>query len=366
MTTAAVKATAAADALLAWLRDQPAACVPSSGVGGATGGEMPPSTRRWTTPPPPGLQRNQPARTGRSVTRRVPRAPSQCRRQKRKRRRHCRGRQRRSVRVMSMAPRSLAPIPTGYTTTCRSADRTPPAAFQIAAAGAGVIPWHLDLDRLAEDCFHRLVAPPPPPQLRRLSVAGARILAGQLRDAVARRHDLAVARVGRSRACPFDLHALVPCPADILRRGPDDPVCLQWLWEHWGTTGELRHVTTDPVTGEAGGTRQRVRAESAIGFWSADWSPWRALARVAALPGPRASRLSPRMTHHDRRRGRAGGGRGRQGGPVVRLGGRAARGPGRHGTASCRSTASKVRSTGCWRLGAGQEARSWRNCRSPR
>src|SRR6202021_3104635 len=93
------------------------------------------------------------------------------------------------------------------------------AAFRPAAAGAGVIPWPLELDRLEEDCFHLLVAPPAPQQ-RNLSLAGARIVAGQLRDAVARRHDLAIARAGRTRACPFDLHALVPVPETIPLRGP--------------------------------------------------------------------------------------------------------------------------------------------------
>ena len=56
------------------------------------------------------------------------------------------------------------------------------AAFRAAAAGAGVIPWQQDLGPAAEDWFHRLAAPPAPQQ-RSLSLAGARILAGQLRDA---------------------------------------------------------------------------------------------------------------------------------------------------------------------------------------
>ena len=154
------------------------------------------------------------------------------------------------------------------------------AAFQAAAAGAGVIPWHLDLGRLEEDCFH-LLAAPPAPQQRSLSLAGARILAGQLRDAAARRHALAVSRVGHSQACPFDLHALVPVPQKILRRGPDDPASHAWLWTHWGTTRALRHVAADP---EAGQERRRRLAGGGtvwqVTFWSADWSPWRALAAV--------------------------------------------------------------------------------------
>jgi hypothetical protein len=153
------------------------------------------------------------------------------------------------------------------------------AAFQAAAAGAGVIPWHLDLDRIEEDCFHVLVAPPAPQQ-RSLSLAGARIVAGQLRDAVARRHELAVARVGRSRACRFDLHALVPVPGEILLRGPDDQLSLAWLWQHWGTTQGLRHVAAAPETGQDRG--EAGETVFATSFWSADWSPWRALAQIAA------------------------------------------------------------------------------------
>jgi hypothetical protein len=156
------------------------------------------------------------------------------------------------------------------------------AALEQTAAGAGVIPWQLDLDRLAEDLFHVLVAPPPPHR-RRLSAAGARILADQLRAAAARRHDLAIARVSRSLACPFDLQSLIPVPADVLGLGPDDPAALAWLWTHWGTTQALRHVTSvclafpdDPAAPAPGGAVFRVS------FWSADWTPWRAVAQLAA------------------------------------------------------------------------------------
>jgi chromatin segregation and condensation protein Rec8/ScpA/Scc1 (kleisin family) len=69
---------------------------------------------------------------------------------------------------------------------------------------------------MEEDLFHLLIAPPPP-QRRRLSLDGARVLAGQLREVAALRHDAGTARVGRSRARPFDLHALVPVPP---RRAP--------------------------------------------------------------------------------------------------------------------------------------------------
>jgi hypothetical protein len=165
-------------------------------------------------------------------------------------------------------------------------------AFRTAAAGAGTVPWHLDLDRMEEDLFHLLVAG----SSRSLSLRGGRILAGQLRAAVARRHALAVARVGQSRVCPFDLHALVPVPASILRRGPDDPEALTWLWTHWGTTELLRHVAED----ETAAAMRRGRAapgEAVWGltFWSADWTPWRALAQIAA--GWPALRFDVRPTY---------------------------------------------------------------------
>ena len=146
------------------------------------------------------------------------------------------------------------------------------ARFRDAAAGAGLIPWHYDGARMEEDFFHLLVAHP-----RELSLAGARIFARQLRDAVERRHALAVSCVGRSRACPFDLHALVPVPADILALGPDEPAAVAWLWEHWGTT-ELRHVLIEPAHEPDAGLS--AHTDLRLSFWSADWTPWRALAQI--------------------------------------------------------------------------------------
>ncbi len=155
-------------------------------------------------------------------------------------------------------------------------------AFRAAAIGAGTLPWTLDPDGMEEDLFHTLVAPRPP-QRRRLSVAGARALARQLREAAEQRHALAAARISRSRACPFDLHALVPVPDAVLRLGPDHPDALAWLWAHWGTTQALRHVTEDRVAA-LGRHKLRRRDPGALhlSFWSADWTPWRALAQGAA------------------------------------------------------------------------------------
>ena len=150
------------------------------------------------------------------------------------------------------------------------------ARFRAAAAGAGVIPWQLDFEQLQEDWFHRLMAAPS----RTLSASGARILAQQLREASERRHVLAVAQVGRSRACALDLHALCPVPGTVLALGPDHPQALAWLWRHWGTTQALHRVVVlaEPHEPEAVGAGQVVLR---VGFWAADWTPWRTLATIA-------------------------------------------------------------------------------------
>jgi hypothetical protein len=82
-------------------------------------------------------------------------------------------------------------------------------ALRQAAGGAGAIPWHLpDLDLAEEDRVLALVKPPDgSPGLR---IAAARVLARQLRTAVEDHQQRVIAAAGRSRACPFDLHALLP------------------------------------------------------------------------------------------------------------------------------------------------------------
>jgi hypothetical protein len=154
------------------------------------------------------------------------------------------------------------------------------AAFRAAAAGAGVIPWQHDLGPAAEDWFHRLVAPPAP-QRRSLSLEGARILAGQLHAAAAARQRAVAARAAASRACPLDLHRLLPVPDQLLRQGPDQPETLAWLWQHWGTTQALRGVVALPVPGR-GQPRCRDPGLFWVGFWAADWTPWRAILALRA------------------------------------------------------------------------------------
>jgi hypothetical protein len=146
-------------------------------------------------------------------------------------------------------------------------------AFQSAAAGAGAIPWHHPDQHLEEeDRFLALVNPPDgSPGMR---VAAARVLARQLRDAMDTHRQRVIALAGRSRACPLDLHALLPVPLGVLSRGPDDPVSIAWLRRHWGVVQALRHVRLRATTLDR---RQRRSARLDYAFWSADWSPWAAL-----------------------------------------------------------------------------------------
>ena len=165
------------------------------------------------------------------------------------------------------------------------------ARFRAAAAGPGVIPWQVDLDATEEDLFHLLVAPLASHK-RVLSAAGARIVAAELRDAIGRQRALVLAELARGgRACPFDLHALLPVPGEVLALGPDHPDALAWLWAHWGTTHGLRRVEVIeaprsqtrrlPPEGATASEPEPGQGAWHLGFWSADWTPWRALARLA-------------------------------------------------------------------------------------
>ncbi|MFH5927306.1 hypothetical protein [Roseomonas xinghualingensis] len=147
--------------------------------------------------------------------------------------------------------------------------------FRAAAAGPGVIPWVLDLAGLEEEFLLPMAAPQD--GVRAISLTGAKILARRLRDAVALNHQRALARIAHDRSCPFDLHRLLPVPAAILALGPEEGASRDWLRAHWGVTRPLRHAEALPATLD--GRRKRM-GQFRVAFWSADWSPWAALARL--------------------------------------------------------------------------------------
>ena len=153
------------------------------------------------------------------------------------------------------------------------------AAFAGAARGSGVTPWQLDLAAIEEDVFNLAAAQPAPP--RTLTIDGCRILARQFRARVEARQAKAASLVGRSRACPFDLHALLPVPAAILQLGPTHPTSLAWLSAHWGVTDRLRQVADRPRPT----TGRRLPPGHAVvgyGFFTAGETPH---AAIAALSG---------------------------------------------------------------------------------
>jgi hypothetical protein len=150
------------------------------------------------------------------------------------------------------------------------------AEFEAAAAGAGAIPWEYpDLDLEEEDRVQALVQPPD--GSRGLDIDSARVLARELREAIFGHQQKIVAAVAQSRSCPFDLHKLLPVPSEILQLGPDHSAALAWLQANWGTMRPLRHVQR---LEDKHVTAKRKTARLRLEFWSADWTPWAALAAI--------------------------------------------------------------------------------------
>ena len=121
----------------------------------------------------------------------------------------------RRPRATTWAAKAVPPVWLYHHLTVRGPDDTV-AGFATAARGSGVIPWQLDFDVIEEDIFN--LAATQPASRRNLTITGCRILARQFRARVEARQARAAALVGRSRACPFDLHMLLPVPATILFR----------------------------------------------------------------------------------------------------------------------------------------------------
>ncbi len=148
--------------------------------------------------------------------------------------------------------------------------------FAATARGAVVIPWQLDFARLEEDLFNLAAAQPA--ARRQLTIAGCRILARQFRERAEAHHARALARVGQSRVCPFDLQALLPIPPAILALGPTDQEALAWLRTHWGTE-RLRQVAARAVADP-----HSPPGEAAVGygFFPEGGTPHAAIAALAA------------------------------------------------------------------------------------
>ncbi len=154
----------------------------------------------------------------------------------------------------------------------------PLASFRAAARGSGVMPWRHDPASIEEDVFNLAIAVPP--SQRNLGVEGCRILARQVRTRVEAHQARAAALVGASRACPLDLHALLPAPPAILQRGPRDPQALAWCRAYWGVTDRLRHVALRPGA-TAGRRLPRGHQVAGYGFFTDGETPHAAVEQLA-------------------------------------------------------------------------------------
>jgi hypothetical protein len=163
--------------------------------------------------------------------------------------------------------------------------------FKTAARGAGIIPWATDGHDVEAFVFD--LAASQPPAVRSLNIEGCRTLARQFRERFEAHHLRAAEAVERSRACPLDLHALLPVPAPILRLGAADPAALAWLTTHWGTVDRLRQAAERPDLGP-GRRLPRGHGIAGYGFFTDGDTPGAAIAQlVAQWPGLRFG-LRPR------------------------------------------------------------------------
>jgi hypothetical protein len=152
-------------------------------------------------------------------------------------------------------------------------------AFAASARGSGVVPWRLDGAEVEETVLNLALAAPWRRE-KQLTVEGCRILARQFRDQVEAHQARASAAVGKSRACPFDLHTLLPVPAAILGLGPTAPQALAWLAAHWGTE-RLRQVRVRE-NATTGRRRPNLHAVVGYGFFTAGDTPRIAVDAIAA------------------------------------------------------------------------------------
>ena len=157
--------------------------------------------------------------------------------------------------------------------------------FREAARGSGIVPWRLDAARLEEDIFN--LAASQPKAIRSLTIEGCRILARQFRERAQDRAARAAALVGRSQACPFDLHTLLPVPAGVLDLGPTHPQALAWLSENWGIPDSPRQVA-ERMNPKAGRRLPAGHSIAGYSFFTSGETPRAAIERIAAAwPGLR-------------------------------------------------------------------------------
>jgi hypothetical protein len=162
--------------------------------------------------------------------------------------------------------------------------------FTGTARGAGITPWRIEGSDIEDTVFNLAVSQPA--RDRKLTVEGCRILARQFRGRVEARQAQAAALVGRSAACPFDLHTLLPVPEAILQLGPTHPTALAWLAAHWGVSDRLRQVS---MMAKATTGRRLPVGHTVIGygFFTFGETPHIAISQLAAIWPALRFRIEP-------------------------------------------------------------------------
>jgi hypothetical protein len=144
-----------------------------------------------------------------------------------------------------------------------------------AAAGSGTVGWAVDYDQVEQDFIAAMLAPAARGERLSVSLDGVRIIAREMREMMWEACEVNISAVGVSKACLFDLNALVPAPWDILRLGQRHPDAERWMWEHWGSIWPLRRVEAGPAP-PAHRPKRLPDGHDAwfVRAWCADWGPW--------------------------------------------------------------------------------------------
>lgn len=146
--------------------------------------------------------------------------------------------------------------------------------FMSAACGPGFIDWNIDWYEAYDEAFGRTLLGGAP------SLGAASAVAHKLTDRTwriigeARR----TAELDPTR-CPFDLNALIPVPAAVLRQGYRG-AGEAWLWQHWGVGAPLRRVTREVVQRPVQTT---LPLAAVYRFLSEDWAPGLAIGMLRGV-----------------------------------------------------------------------------------
>lgn len=143
--------------------------------------------------------------------------------------------------------------------------------FLNAAAGPGFLDIAPDWYGVYEQTYYRLLRGGAPTK------AAAARLAGTMRDRLWWAYERERSAAERDpRRCAFDLNALIPVPATVLRAGLN--AVAEWCWQQWGTRVPPQRVSHRTTLRRAGGGM--VRQVYIFTFLTEDWSPWLAVAAI--------------------------------------------------------------------------------------